>query len=397
MSRPKWWQKPVLNTAEELHKHRKVTWLELFFDLFFVVTIGQLAHHLSSHLSWHALLDYTLHFIPVWWVWIGYTLYNERFETSGVENRFFAFLIMIPTAGLAIYGHGGIEHEYTGYAISYAIARAIITFLWIWGCYHNKRAWRIGVRYAIGFTTSIILVVSSVFVDAPYKYFMFGAALLIDLGTPLTTIKLTEHLPKFSTSKLPERFGLFTIIVLGESIIGVVGAVANDADITSRIIFSSILGIAISFSMWWIYFYYVGRRPFGEKTFMTFLWSYLHMPLVMAIAMSGACLSNVINFSNESYLDPTQRILMAFSILAVMVFVSLIELTLRRDKNEPTKLLKSTVLKIVTAVLIMVVGILGTTFSTIELLSVILALMVINMIYGFLTWYGHDLENIESA
>ena len=393
MARPQVWRKPVLNTAEDEHRDRRVTWIELFFDLFFVVTVGQLAHYLALRMNWTGVFEYLLLFVPVWWVWIGYTVYNERFESGGAENRIFAFLIMIPSAGLAVFVHGAFKDTYTGFALSYAIARAVITFLWIRGAYYNKPARSIGVIYGSGFITSIILVVISVFMDVPYRYWMFGTALFIDLATPLTTVELTSYLPRFSTSKLPERFGLFTLIVLGESIVGVLGTVAGEHHITGKIILTSIAGIAISFCMWWIYFYYIGRRPFANKTYLTFVWAYLHMPLVMAIAMSGACLSNVINQSNEKIVDPNVRILMCFSVFAVLLFASCIELTLRRDKNEPTHVVKSTFLKVITGILIFFVGLVGTSFSSIELLLSIIVLLVANMAYGFFSYYGHEVEN----
>ena len=96
-----WWQKPGLRTDEEDKKHRPVTWLELFFDLVFVVVIARLSHNLVGDVTAGGLFVFLFMFVPVWWIWNGVTYYNERFESEGVEMRFFTFLTMIPVAGLA--------------------------------------------------------------------------------------------------------------------------------------------------------------------------------------------------------------------------------------------------------------------------------------------------------
>jgi hypothetical protein len=119
------------------------------------------------------------------------------------------------------------------------------------------------------------------------------------------------------------------------------------------------------------------------------------MPLAMAIAMSGACLSNVINLSKNDVLESKVKLFMSFSIFAVLIFVSLIELTLRRKKNEPTNIVKSFSIKVITGFLILVVGIFLPTVSSIELLIIILILLISNMIYGFFAWYGHEEEKLK--
>ena len=76
------WRRPTLRIDEEEGLERKTTWLELFFDLVFVVVIAELAHTLSGEVSVTSIGVFSFLFIPVWWVWIGVTSYVERFETS---------------------------------------------------------------------------------------------------------------------------------------------------------------------------------------------------------------------------------------------------------------------------------------------------------------------------
>lgn len=78
--RRQWWKAPRLRTDENDHRERRVSSLELFFDLVFVVVISQLSHHLSDHISARGALEFALLFAPAFWVWIGVIVYAERFE-----------------------------------------------------------------------------------------------------------------------------------------------------------------------------------------------------------------------------------------------------------------------------------------------------------------------------
>ena len=75
--------------------------------------------------------NYLFLLIPAWWIWVGATYYNDRFETEGLDNRFFTFLLMIPVAGLAIFAHHMPDNFSLGYGLCYMAARALIVLMWI--------------------------------------------------------------------------------------------------------------------------------------------------------------------------------------------------------------------------------------------------------------------------
>ena len=97
------WQRPILRTDGEQGLEQKVTWPELFYDLVFVVVIAELTHTLSEDINLVSLGTFSFLFVPIWWVWIGVTFYNERFKTHDVSYRFFLFLQMIPVAAMAVF------------------------------------------------------------------------------------------------------------------------------------------------------------------------------------------------------------------------------------------------------------------------------------------------------
>src|SRR5687767_5595435 len=103
-----WWRRPELRDDQR----RSVGWLELFFDLVFVVVVARLAHYLAGHLNPRAVLEFVIQFAGVFWIWNAFTFYTERFESPGLEDRFFTFLALLPVAGLAVFAEGGlVEHH----------------------------------------------------------------------------------------------------------------------------------------------------------------------------------------------------------------------------------------------------------------------------------------------
>jgi low temperature requirement protein LtrA len=98
-------RKPQLNKETKNSEEKKVSWLELYFDLFFVVVMYYLVHALAYEFSIYNLFLYTLMFLSSLWLWISYTYYKEVFHNHGLEIRIFTFFYMIPIASLAVFSH----------------------------------------------------------------------------------------------------------------------------------------------------------------------------------------------------------------------------------------------------------------------------------------------------
>jgi low temperature requirement protein LtrA len=392
MAKRKFWQKPNLHFEEEQNEHRKVTWLELFFDLYFVVVIAALAHNLSAHISVHGFLEFVLTFIPVWWIWIGITYYNERFETSGFENRLFTFLLMIPIAGLAIFSHDALGHNLTGFVLSYALARLITVIMWIYATYHNSHFKRAGINLIIGFSVSIVLCLIAVLFSHTWGMIIFGLAMTVDLITPFFTLKANRSLPKFSTSKLPERFGLFIIIVLGEGIIGTINGFSNSDHISPGIMYFGILGIAITFALWWLYFDFVGRRTADNSIpGKQFAWAYMHLPLVICFVAVGAAMTGLVD--DQGDMATPAKILLLVAAGFAIIMMGIIETFLKKRDDEPMHPVRSPLIKVISGLAILSLYFIVNAISSKLLMIAILIVLAINMAYGLHRWFGQDIED----
>jgi low temperature requirement protein LtrA len=376
------WQVPTLQMGHGSEHGRKVTWLELFYDLVFVVVVSELAHKLVGIDSPRALLPYALLFAPVWWLWLGTTFYTERFETDGLENRLIYFCKMIPLVGFAVFAHNGVGEGSTGFAVSYVIARTFLTLLWVRASVHVPAFRPTGRIFTVGFTFSIMLFFASIFVDAPFKFALWIVAVISDQVTPWFTLKHQAKLPRFSVARLPERLGLFVIVVLGESVVAVVRGVAEIDQPTLQTALRSVLGLAIGFAMWSVYFDFIGRRGPRPNVLSTICWTNLHFPMVLSIAAAGPGILAVISGHGASWL-------LSAAVSGALSTMGLVELTLNRPADEPTNLVVSSTLKLLAGATSALFAVLGAAHG-VAALTVPLALLLLQMVYGAWIWFRHE-------
>lgn len=383
-----WWRSPRLHSDESEEGERKATWLELFYDLVYVAVIAQLSHRLSAHVSAWEFLKYSFLFLPMWWAWIGGTFYNERFEVDDVRHRFFTFLQMIPIAVMAYAIHGAFEDTSEIYAISYASVRLIILYMWFRAGRDQDEATRkMTERFSIGFLISFGIWLGSVFVPAPGLFIMWGVALLVDLATPMTTVKLQSQMPQFTKSHLPERFGLFTILAIAETVIGTVNGAMHVHPLGIRQGLMAVAGLLMAFAIWWVYFDHIMARPFKQSTSIIFAWAYLHLPLVIGITAIGAATVNFVS-SKSINVEEANLWLMCSSVAFVLFVMGLIgalaethnhdkALTFRRNLNRHYLLAK-----VITAGLALALGALGHMVNSLLLLFLLVLLVSAQGVQG---------------
>ncbi|MEP6924241.1 MAG: low temperature requirement protein A [Pyrinomonadaceae bacterium] len=389
-----WWRPPRLRTDEEEGRERRVSWLELFYDLVFVVVVAELAHVLALNISLIGVLAYSLMFIAGWWLWIGGTYYNDRFETEDVSHRLSTFLQIIPVVALAAFVHDGLGKLSVQFALAYAAGRILILLLWLRGGWHNQHFQPVAYSYAVGFTFSAALWIGSIFVPAPWRFVMWAVGLVIDLITPFFTVKQQEKLPALSSSHLPERFGLFTIIVLGEAMAGVVRGIAAAPQLTVRIALTATLGIAIAFGLWWIYFDFVGRRFAKPHVAWKGRYGYLHLPLLMSVAAGGAGVQSVVASETDGLTTP-ERWLISVAVGLSLASIGFIEHSLPQDAEEPVNQKWSANLKIILGVSApLLIG--WTTLGTYALLGILLGFILIPVFYGTVTWFQSPISQKEN-
>jgi low temperature requirement protein LtrA len=297
----KWWQIP--RPIGDRPPHRTVTFLELFYDLVYVIVIAQVAHALASHVDRTGFLTYVFLFITVWWAWFNGMSYHDGHGNDDIRTRVFTFIQMILVAFMAVFAHDALGEAANGFAISYGLFLVTLAFLWWRSGYHDPDHRVLSRPYSTVYLVSTLLFLLSVFVPDTVRLSVWIASVILSLLLPVFMLLIGRNNPDAQaqldlglnvTPSYVERFGLFTIIVLGEVIVGVVNGLNESHHITATAILTAILGMLIGIGLWWVYFDSVSHRiPYRNQSAVG-AWAYLHIPLTAGIAATGAALLNVV-------------------------------------------------------------------------------------------------------
>jgi low temperature requirement protein LtrA len=316
-----------MRTLDEDEGDRRATWLELFFDLVFVVAIAQLSNALSADKTLEGFLIVCGLFVPVWWAWVGYTFYADRFDTDDVVHRVLMLAGMFAVGALASVIPDAAKGSTAAFAAAYVAVRAFVIVLNARAWLHLPAARPLLNAYIPAFTLAAALMLGSIAVDPPWRYVIWAVALAIDLGTPLVSRIRIQAVP-IHASHIPERIGLFTIIVLGETVLAVViGTDAVDWNLESGLV--AALGFTLAASLWWLYFDYLdGEMLLGRSVWAGQAYLYSHLPLLAGVIAIGVGVKYAIQATAQSELGESTRwilcggVALAFAALAAISYVA---------------------------------------------------------------------------
>jgi low temperature requirement protein LtrA len=286
-------------------KDRTVSNLELFYDLVYVAVIGGASAHLATNISIRGFVEFAIVFSMAWLAWLNGSLYVELHGREDGRTRMLVFLQMGILALLAVFTANAAGSSGSQFAIVYTVFLAVMTSQW-WAVRELDRIerpefLRVTGYWIWGMVASTVAVGASAFL-APDARLLVWAVVSIGwaIGIYLAGIAprggLTEGI--VATESLVERFGAFTIIVLGEVILGVVaGLAAVEPD--AMTILTGILALVIGFGLWWIYFDLVGRRLPRSTRGQTTIWILSHLPITLSITAAGAAIVSLVEHAHD--------------------------------------------------------------------------------------------------
>jgi low temperature requirement protein LtrA len=266
--------------------------LELFFDLVVVVAVAlaadRLHHAVVGGVGVMSVLSYSLVFVAIWLAWMNFTWFASAYDTNDVLYRVNVLVIMTGALVMAAGVPRIFDQRDFGLGIlGYVIMRITLVTQWIRVALDDAPRRRTALRYAIGITACQIGWVSLLL--APQLWPLAWLTLLpLDLLTPVWAERAGTT--TFHPEHITERYGLFMIIVLGESVLAAslaIQSILGESGMTFELV-SVIIGcLLIVYSMWWIYF----DRPeehFLDNLHTTMMWNYLHLPIFAAVGAVGA-------------------------------------------------------------------------------------------------------------
>lgn len=284
--------------------HRAATPLELLFDLIFVVAIataGQQLHHamIEGHL-WHALPTYCMVFFALWWAWMNFTWFASAYDNDDTLYRCLTFVqiagSLVMAAGIpAVFQ----QHNFDVIIIGYVIMRLALVTQWIRVAKHDPERKVTAYRYAIGIVLVQLGWLVGNFSPIHMTTWLFLILVFFELAVPFYAEK--HAATPWHPHHIVERYGLLTIIVLGESIIGSFAATQeafSNRVINYQEVFLIIGGLLMMFAMWWVYFDR-SHHHHQRRGVQPFLWGYGHFFIFISIAVLGAALAAAVDVSTQ--------------------------------------------------------------------------------------------------
>jgi low temperature requirement protein LtrA len=322
---------------ENIEKERHASWLEYFYDLIVAIVVFQLSTNLNRDVSITGFLGFIALFVPVWWSWMGVTFYNSRFETDDLGHRLLTLLQMAAAAFMAVNVPDGLGKNSAGFAFSYAAIRTILVIEYLRTGRHVPSTRPLVTRYTIGFSIAAGLWFVSAFVPPPFRFVFWIVGLIVDISTP--TVFMLRMSVRFSPNifHLPERFGSFTIIVLGISILGVVDGISSH-NWTVESITDAALGLGIAFSLWWIYFDTVDgseiRALRNERRVGVYVsWLFIHFPLLIGFTALGVSIEHVVLSNQNLALPIAEKWLLSISVSMCLFALGVMHITSEKTKS----------------------------------------------------------------
>jgi low temperature requirement protein LtrA len=305
-------------TAEGAVEERRTSPVELLWDLVFVFAITQVTTLLTNHLSWTGFGESILVLALVWWAWSAFVwaANAQAIDSPVLRLSLLLATVFIFITGLAVARAFGSEA--TLFACTYAVVRLLHLALYTDASRRGSAAWSAIVGFAVTVVIGMVLLIAGSFLHGAPRAVLWTAAVAIDYAGPawLTRERL-RGLQRVAVAHFAERYSLFVIICLGESIVAIgVGAARERLD--AGLVAAVTLGLLVTIALWWTYFdrfAEVAERRLREHHDPVLAaadsYSYLHLLLVAGIIIFAAGVKFVVRGADAPLHDAPRLALCA--------------------------------------------------------------------------------------
>jgi low temperature requirement protein LtrA len=370
---------PRPSLRREAGVEQRTTTLELFYDLVFVFAVTQVSHLLLGHLTWEGAGQAALVLLVVWWSWNYTTWVTNELDPSSSVVRLLLIALMLASLLMAI----AIPQAFGAKALLFAASYVAIqvgrhTFLTFVAAERGTIERERAARILTWFLVAGMLWIAGALADGSARTVLWLVALTLDYTAPLVMFwvpgrpRLRPEVWDVGTAHFAERFQLFIIIALGESIV-ITGATAADLDLTTARITALALAFLSTAALWWLYFNLVAaiaERRLAQAAHRTLLardaYTYLHVVIVAGILLSAVGDELVIAHPTDELRSPELIAVVCGPALYLLAHVAL---RLRMTHTISTRRLAG-------AVACLGVGGIGTFAPALVVAAVLLAVLV---------------------
>ncbi len=277
---------PRLRTAGgHDREERRASWLELFFDLVFAGAVGQLAGALQDHPGLGTLARFVMLFTPIWWLWVQLTFYADRHESEDTAHRLAFLTAILLCVGLAASAPRALSGSTSGFVIAFVALRGLQLALYARARRYLPATKALYSRYLVFFGSGGVLWLASLSVGGSLRYAFWAAALATDAAGALAMTTPGRRVP-LNTWHLTDRFQIFVLIVLGESVARLISAATiRPWSVQLAVVLAAAL-ITLA-ALWWTWLGAADRAALDSPRSIA-AFTALNLPLVAGIAAASA-------------------------------------------------------------------------------------------------------------
>ncbi len=285
--------------------HRASTPLELLFDLCFVVAVSQVAtqwhHALTEGHTGVGLLGYVMVFFAIWWAWMNFTWFASAYDTDDVPYR---LLTLLQMAGVLVLAAGVpaafTDFDFTVITLGYVVMRVAMIGQWLRAAAEHPEGRRTALRYAAGIAVVQLGWLARLALPQPWGLVGFLALAAAEMLVPIWA-EYRGEATSWHPEHISERYGLLTIIVLGEVILATLAGVQDaisEHGLSPSVALVIVGGLILVFALWWIYFTGAEARLGSLRTAL--IWGYGHYLIFAAVAAVGAGLHTALDVAEHA-------------------------------------------------------------------------------------------------
>jgi low temperature requirement protein LtrA len=354
----------------------RVTPLELFFDLVFVLALTQCTTLMSAAGSWEGLLKGLLVLGMLWWSWVGYAWLTSVInpEEGLVRLVMFGAMAAFLVASLCVPRAFGADA--LAFAIAYAVVRVAHILLFVLASREDPELRHAVVGLAVSTAVGAGLLLLAAFTGGALQLALWGLALVLDVGGPVVIEPAGWRL---EPGHFAERHGAIVIIALGESIVAI--GLGAHARVNGAVVAAAVLALVTAACLWWAYFdvaAIVAARVLArtearreQNRIARDAYSYLHFPMVAGVALLAVGLKQTV-----AHVSASAGLVPAFALLGgtALFLLALVAFRLRVMRSLSVR-------RLACALALLAALALHASLSAIALLGIVAALLVSMIVY----------------
>jgi low temperature requirement protein LtrA len=391
---PIWWGIP--KRFSERGKERKISWLELFYDLVYAGAVSQLTGYLSKNMTLAGLGYMLFMFMLIYWGWLNGSMYHDLHGNRGVRSRLTTLWQMMAVASIAVTITDAFEGRHQAFAVSFSMLQLLITYLWWSTGYYDPAHKLLNRFYVLNYFISFLLFVISVFVPYHIAQILWAIALFFNLTSGVFSVASTqrEMLRRgealSASDSMLERFGLFTIIVLGEAILGIIHGISACPDQSMRTWLSFMLSMVVAFLIWWIYFDMLGDSKARKGYPIYLLITFVYIPLLGSFAVLGSAIQVMLSDGLVAS-NTFARLIFGVAIAVILFTTVALSYLMKRDEAEAKAVSKILGVISFVSLLVMIIALSGRLLILPVYLALVGAALLIGIVSSFRIWMGFNL------